>query len=227
MPAPATFPLPVRLILIAGIAFLVMSRLSASGPASPLAFLEWPLVAAMVWLAIRGGLGWRPARAGAAFVALSWAFGMIYEATLTVDGSGIGGVHPQTAASFVLAQGDYIALALVAWWMIRRWGLGFAGALWLALGKSLTEGLIFTGVLTANLMSPAAPLMLAYFTMAYGYFIALPMLILAPPAGARPRPPAVILIVAGFAAALAVRLFWGLVWAPAVTWALDLPANPL
>ncbi len=101
-----------------------------------------PLFAAMAaGLAAGRGLNWRPRWPGLAYVALVWALGMTYEMTLTVDGTGFGGVHQVTWASFLLAQGDYLALALAMLWLIRRWGLDFTGAFWLAGGKSLTEGL--------------------------------------------------------------------------------------
>jgi len=60
------------------------------------------------------------------------------------------------------------------------------------MGKSLTEGLIFTGVLTAMLVSGAfgmAALVLAYYALAYASFVALPLLLVAPETLWRPGPP--------------------------------------
>ena len=138
-------------------------------------------------LLINRGQGFRlrlPRRwAPVAFVSLSWGFGMLYEASLTVDGTGIGGVHPDTHTSYVLAQGDYIMIALAAWGLVRHFHLTFRDTFFLAGGKSLTEGLVFTGVLTGVLMSPqayAAPLVMAYYTLAYATFVALPLLIIDP-----------------------------------------------
>ena len=90
---------------------------------------------------------------------------MAFELTLTVVGTGLGGIHPDTRASFLLGQANYILIALPTLALVRFWRLDFAGAYWTAMGKSLTEGLIFTGVLTATLVSGAfgmAALVLAY-----------------------------------------------------------------
>jgi len=45
---------------------------------------------------------------------------MLFEAGLTVTGVGIGGVHPETLPSFILAQGDYVPIALITYLVIRR-----------------------------------------------------------------------------------------------------------
>lgn len=218
--------------------FLVTSLWRNDGPRSALWFAELPLYALMIgallWRGV-AGLGWRPSRrlAPIVFVGLSWAFGMIYEASLSVDGTGIGGVHPDTRASYLLAQGDYILIAVASWIMVRLFHLDFHGMFHFAAGKSLTEGLIFTGVLTAVLMSAqvwAAPFVQAYYALAYAAFVALPLLIIAPdtlwrqgsPAG---RPGILVLWIAGFCIAFAIRVIWGLGWAPLATWIWDLPPN--
>ena len=199
---------------------LVFAMLAGEGPRSLLAWLQYPLFGALaLGLAMRS----RHARRVPAphFVTLSWALGMAFEATLTVDGGGIGGVHPDTLASFLLAQGDYLPLAL-AFWALRRWGgLGLAGAFWAAGGAALTEGLVFTGSLLAAVSAgPAgAALTLAYLWSAYALFLALPLRILGAEWGRAP-PWA---LPAGFAAAFAVRLFWGLAYAPAMTALIGIP----
>ena len=218
-------------VIVAGLLFAGLSAGVAQGPASPLWGAEYLLYALMIGAFARGGLNLSlsPRRAALAFVLLSLCCGAVYESSLTVDGSGLGGVHPDTRASYLLALGDYLPIALVTLALTRLWHLRFADAFWLALGKSLTEGLIFTGVLMANLTSPVAPLMLGYYTLAYGSFVALPLLILAPQALWSPHPrsaPSVpVLILTGFAAAFVIRLFWGLAWSPFATWAFALPAN--
>ncbi len=228
---------PVWGSIALGLAFLLLNLGSTTGPRSPLWWVEIVIDVAMITLLARGGVGLRlrGGPAALAFVALSWGLGMAYELTLTVDGSGIGGVHPQTRASFLLAQGDYVMIALATLWLVRLWHLDFGGAFWLALGMSLTEGLIFTGALGATIMAGApgpAVLMLAYYTLAYAGFVALPLLVVAPPglwrAQVRPRKrPAWMLILAGFGLAFAIRVVWGLGWAPLATWAFALPPNPL
>ncbi len=224
----------------AGLWFCGQSQIRAEGIMAPWPYADVPLYALMIaGLLVNGGQGlrWRlPARwAPVAFVGLSWAFGMIYEASLTVDGTGIGGVHPDTRASYLLAQGDYIMIAVATWALIRYFHLTFRDTFFLAGGKSLTEGLVFTGVLTGVLMSVqayAAPLMLAYYTLAYASFVALPLLIIDPaslwratPPGGKPSIPLLWLIGAGVA--LVIRIIWGLGWAPLATWVFALPPNTL
>ena len=180
------------------------------------------------------GLSMKPLPAAIAFVLASWACGMAYELTLTMDGTGLGGNHPDTRSSFILAQGDYVLIALAALTMARRWHLDFRGLFWVAMGKSLTEGLIFTGVLTVALMTGQlglAALTLPYYTLAYASFVALPLLLIAPESLWRPAPvktpPIFTLILTGFAVAFVIRLIWGFGWAPFATWAFDLPPNPV
>jgi hypothetical protein len=230
-----THSLWIWLMIGAGLVFWSLSY--GSGPTSPLWWSELALYALMILGLLRGGFAVTlpPPQAALAFVALSWAFGMAYELSLTVDGTGLGGVHPNTAASFLLAQPDYLMIAAATLWLIHRWHLGFAGAVLIACGKSLTEGLVFTGVLSATLLSPNwpyAPLVLAYYTLAYASFVALPLLILAPKSLWSSRPPPrpaspLRLILTGFALAFVIRILWGLAFSPAITWAFNLPPNSL
>lgn len=225
--------------IAAGLVFLGISLSVSEGPRSRLWFAELPLYALMLvglWRLARGRPLYLPLSrrsAPVAFVAMSWAFGMTYEASLTVTGAGIGGVHPDTRASYILAQGDYLMIALAALLLIRWLKLDFRETFFLAGGKSLTEGLIFTGVLTAVILSPMvwmAPLFLAYYTIVYACFMALPLLLIDPqllwrkgPRG--PRPAILTLWVTGFVVAVAIRVAWGLGWAPFATWLFDLPPN--
>ena len=223
-----------------GLWFWGLSQLRAEGIVAPRPYADVPLYALMILgLLINRGQGFRlrlpPRWAPVAFVGLSWGFGMLYEASLTVDGTGIGGVHPDTRASYLLAQGDYILIALATWGLVQHFHLTFRDIFFLAGGKSLTEGLVFTGVLTSVLVSPqayAAPLMLAYYTLAYATFVALPLLIIDPaclwqatPPRRRLSIPALWLI--GAVVAMVIRIIWGLGWAPFATWVFALPPNPL
>ncbi len=221
-----------------GLAFLAISLAADTSPPAPLRFADLPLYAATIlglWR-LRAGrpltLPLSRRTAPLAFVALSWAFGMLYEASLTVTGTGIGGVHPDTRASYILAQGDYILIALATLALIRWLRLDFDRTFFLAGGKSLTEGLIFTGVLAATLVSPqawVAPLMLAYYTLAYATFMALPLLFIDPRliwAADRPGTVPIWLCWAiGLGTAFVIRVIWGLGWAPFATWLFDLPPN--
>jgi len=215
--------------IIAGLVFAVVVRLARDDPGSPLWFAEYLLHGLMLHHLWRGGPRLRVSRAqaGLAYVALVLLFGAIYEASLTVDGTGIGGMHAQTGLSYLLAFGDYLLLALASLWVIRRFGLGFPGAFFLAAGFSLSEGLIFTGVLAQLIASPLwvmAPLMLAYYTLAYSGFIALPLLLL--PVGSLIQGPTRLRLpwvwALGFGISCVTRLVWGLIYIPAVEWLVGL-----
>lgn len=194
-------------------------------PRSPFWWAE-PILYALLaagLLARRGGRpGWRlPLPAAPTYVALSWLFGMAYEASLTWDGTGIGGMHPDTRSSFILAQGDYLLLAVAALGAVSLLRLRIGGALLLSLGVALTEGLVFSGTLVALALSPGAwalPLYVAYFALAYATFLALPLLLVGEERLWRPgprRPPGALATVAlGFALGFAARLLWGLVYIP-------------
>jgi hypothetical protein len=169
-----------------------------------------------------------------AYVFLVWLFGMLFEVSLTVTGEGIGGLHAETLPSFILAQGDYIPIALISYIVIRKTQASFHSVFFFAGGKSLTEGLIFTGVLTSVLLSPMfwlSPLVIAYYTMAYSSFIALPLLFIdeellwkEPIQTRRHSIPFYWLI--GFVLALAIRIFWGLIYGPVVTQLFHIPPSP-
>lgn len=218
--------------LALGIGFKVLNVGNNTEPQSPYWFAEIVLLMLMVgglWTTAR--FNWRPwlplsrKTAPAAYVFLVWLFGMTYELSLTVTGAGIGGVHPQTIPSFVLAQGDYLPIALVSYAVIRQTRATFQELFFFAGGKSLTEGLIFTGVLTAVLLSPLfwlSPLVLAYYTLAYSSFIALPLLFIDETLLWRPgervnKRTIPFYWALGFGLALLIRLFWGLVYSPVVT----------
>lgn len=225
--------------LALGIGFKLLNLGNDAEPISPYWFAEIVLLLLMV-----GGM-WAKARfsgwprlplsrksAPAAYVFLVWLFGMMYELSLTVTGAGIGGVHPQTIPSFILAQGDYLPIALVSYAVIRQTRATFQELFFFAGGKSLTEGLIFTGVLTAVLLSPQfwlSPLVLAYYTLAYSSFIALPLLFIDEARLWRPgertdKRTIPFYWLLGFGLALLIRLFWGLVYSPLVTHWFGLPA---
>lgn len=222
-----------------GIGFKLLNFGSDAAPRSPYWFAEIGLLILMV-----GGL-WARARfsgwprlplsrktAPVVYVFLVWLFGMTYELSLTVTGAGVGGVHPQTIPSFILAQGDYLPIALVSYAVIRQTRATFQEVFFFAGGKSLTEGLIFTGVLTAVLLSPSfwlSPLVLAYYTLAYSSFIALPLLfvdeaLLWQPDERTNKRSIPFYWLLGFGLALLIRLFWGLVYSPLVTQLFGLPA---
>ena len=231
----------LRIWIVLGLTFLFLNSFDSSGAVSPYWFSEWILYGLMLcglWANWKFSLRKRipiPRRlAPGVYVFLVWLLGMVFETSLTVTGQGVGGVHSETIPSFILAQGDYIPIAIVSYFVIRRTQASFREVFFLAGGKSLTEGLIFTGALTSVLLSPLfwlSPILLGYYTMAYSSFIALPLLFIdeellwkEPHQPQRHSIPFFWFL--GFVLALVIRVFWGLVYGPIVTKLLHLPPSP-
>ena len=232
----------VPLWVALGVIFsLVVAANSDEGsPRSPFGFLEVPLFLLMIagiWADRRFGFAFRIAmsRRGAAvaYVLLSWTAGMIYELTLTQTGEGVGGLHADTTASFLLGQGIYIPASVTSLIVIRWFRLSFREAFFYAAGFSLAEGLVFTGVLLATLLSPQvvlAPLMFAYYALVYGCILAMPLLaiderLLWAAPWYRRKAATWQLVVGGFLIGLALNVLWGLVLGPLVEALFDLPPN--
>lgn len=232
----------VKIWIALGIAFILLNLADAAALRSRFWFSALALYGLMIvglWANSRHGLRARmriPRKlAPTMYVVLVWVFGMMFEASLTVTGEGVGGVHPETVPSFILAQGDYVPIALVSYLVIRQTNASFREVFFLAGGKSLTEGLIFTGALTTVVLSPLfflSPIIVGYYTLAYSSFIALPLLFIEPkmlwrdPCRGQPHSTPFFLIL-GFILALAIRVFWGLVYSPLASRFFDLPPNSL
>lgn len=225
---------------VLGIIFAILNLNNSSEPRSPYWFSElilYSLMLAGLWANAKFDLRKKlyiPIKiAPVAYVFLVWLFGMIYELSLTVTGEGVGGVHAETMASFILAQGDYIPIALVSYFVIRRTQASFREIFFFSGGKSLTEGLLFTGVLASVLTSSLfwlSPLVLAYYTLAYSSFIALPLLLIDEKLlwkePYQPRRHSIPFFwILGFVLALIIRIFWGLVYSPLVALLFQLPPN--
>jgi hypothetical protein len=226
----------VWIIILLGLLFWSGIRMTGAGLFTPFWWVE--VVLFLILIAGFGagrGLNLMPPWPLLAFGALIWACGMGYELTLTLDGTGIGGVHPDTRASFILAQFDYLAIAAVTVWAVWFWRLAPSQVLMIAAGKSLTEGLIFSGILRDVLTDPAqavfAPLMASYYVLAYATFMVAPLFIINPQALWRPgagwRPNLVLLVAFGFVAGFVIRVVWGLGYAPLATTLFALPPNPI
>ncbi len=230
----------VKIWIGLGLAFLVLNSFDRSGPTSPFWFSEWILYGLMcvgLWgngkYDLRKRINIPRPLAPIVYITLVWLFGMVYETGLTVSGEGIGGIHRETIPSFILAQGDYLPIAVVSYLVIRYFRLSFREMFFIAGGKSLTEGLIFTGVLTSVIVSPLfffAPLVLGYYTLAYSSFIALPLLFINEELLWKNTEPVrrhsvVFFWILGFGLALPIRIFWGLVYSPIVARLFNLPEN--
>ena len=230
----------IRIWIGLGLAFVFLNSFNDSGPKSPFWFAELILYTLMIvglWANHKYDFRKKiriPRRlAPIAYICLNWFFGMVYETGLTVNGQGIGGLHVETIPSFILAQGDYITIAIVSYILIRMLRLSFREMFFVAGGKSLTEGLIFTGVLTSLIISPMfflSPILLGYYTLAYSSFIALPLLFIDEELLWKKGEPGkqhstIIFWILGFVLAMPIRIFWGLVYCPIVADLFNLPPN--
>jgi len=230
----------VRIWIGLGLAFVFLNSFNDSEHRSPFWFSELILYTLMIvglWANQKHDLRKRirtPRRlAPFAYIFLNWFFGMVYETGLTVDGQGIGGLHSQTYVSFIIAQGDYITIAIVSYILIRWMRLSFREMFFLAGGKSLMEG-IYTGVLLVTIVSPfflLTPTLIGYYTLAYGSFIALPLLFIdekllwKDEEAGKKHSPAFFLML-GFVLAWPMRLIiWGLLYGRLIKLLFDLPPD--
>ncbi len=228
----------IRIWIGLGLAFVFLNSFNASGPKSPFWFAElilYTLMIAGLWANQKYDFRKKiriPRRlAPIAYICLSWFFGMVYETGLTVNGQGIGGLHPQTYASFIIAQGDYITIAVVSYILIRWMRLSFREMFFVAGGKSLMEG-VYTGVLLVTIVSPffvLTPTVIGYYTLAYSSFIALPLLFIdekllwKDEEEGKKHSPAFFLLL-GFVLAWPMRLIiWGLLYGWLVEVLFNLP----
>lgn len=196
-------------------------------PKSPIAWLQYPLLLFLAWGALSTPVDAQIGAKLIPFVFLSWLLGMSVELTLTVDGSGIGGVHPDTLTSFILAQGDYIPLAILVWAFHRWMGCLMYECAWIVIGIALTEGLVFTGSVTASITSGSfigAFIVTCYLIALYMVFLLLPLRLCGVGLGkAKATKSILLLVLAGFVSAFVVRLFWGLIYSPIMTTTFELP----
>ncbi|SFI85332.1 hypothetical protein [Jannaschia pohangensis] len=196
-------------------------------PKSPIAWLQYPLLLFLAWGALTTPVDAQIKARFIPFVFLSWLLGMSVELTLTVDGSGIGGVHPDTVASFILAQGDYIPLGILVWAFHRWMGCLMYECAWVVTGIALTEGLVFTGSVTASISSGSfigALIVTCYLIALYMVYLLLPFRLCGVGLEKVTTTKSILLLVlAGFVSAFVVRSFWGLIYSPLISTIFDLP----
>ena len=105
------------------------------------------------------------------------ATAMVYELSLSPTVGSFSGHHVKPIPSFIIIFGIYLALALFNLFLIRRYHYTFKELYFAAGTASLTEGVVFNGVLTAVLLSPTfflAPLTFAYYMLVYGVIFCMP-----------------------------------------------------
>ena len=104
---------------------------------------------------------------------------MIYELSLSPTVGSFSGHHPKPLPSFIIIFGIYLALAIFNLFLIRGYHYTFKELYFAAGTASLTEGVLFNGVLTAILLSPTfflAPLTFAYYMLVYGVIFCMPFI---------------------------------------------------
>ncbi len=134
----------------------------------------------------------RPPRlvAWTTYVVAGLAAGVVYELGLTVDGTGLGGLHRDTATSFLLLPGYLVPAVGFTLAAVARYGLDARRAFFVAGGMCWAEALLVGG--PSMLAAPwAAPLAVMFYLASYAvYNGALGTLLVDPRAlwVARPRP---------------------------------------
>ena len=172
------------LVVLLGAAFEALNALLGDGDdSSALWFLAPLLLAAFIAGLWRRGHTPLLAPAGRLspallFIGGSWLTGMLYELALRTGPTGFGGMAPDTAASFLLAQGFYVPFAVGGWWLARRYGYTFTDVFWAGALSCLYEALTAgaTAVAAQPALLPLAPLMAGYYLTVYGYILAMPLL---------------------------------------------------
>jgi hypothetical protein len=117
--------------------------------------------------------------AGLVYVALSWLVAMAYELSLSEGVGSFGGFHERTIPSFLLAQGYYLPFAILGLFLIRRYRYTFQ-ELFLAAGAASVYEAMQIGV-PGFLASPLfflLPLVIGYYVLVYGMFLAWPLIVI-------------------------------------------------
>jgi hypothetical protein len=133
--------------------------------------------------------GWRrhsppprrsPGVAAAVYLGVGACSGVIYELSLSTDGTGYGGLHPDPVTSFLLLPGYLVPALLGTWWMVRRYGLD-ARRLFFAAGVlSWYEALVSHGA--TFLVAPWSLLLLGpFFIASYAVYCGAPGLLCVAP----------------------------------------------
>jgi hypothetical protein len=166
---------------------LAISPLITDGGASRFGWLLPALFASylVLWFsAERFGLRRRLALQGGVavtvYVVMGLAGGVLYELSLTVDGTGIGGLAADTRTSFLLLPGYLIPAVGMTLWLVRRHALDARALFFVAGIMSWYEMLTVGGA--AMIASPvlALPLAIFYFASYAVYNGALGLLVVDP-----------------------------------------------
>lgn len=176
----------MAVVVLLGAGYSVLAALDGGGEDSSILWFLDPLLvlgfAGGLWLRARRPDRLRqPVRSGwLLFVAGSWLTGMLYELSLRTGPAGFGGMHPDTATSFLWAQGYYVPFALGGWWLARRYGYSLENLFWAGALSSLYEMLtVGAPAVVANpALLPVALLLAGYYLTVYGLILALPLLFL-------------------------------------------------
>ncbi len=176
------------IILALSFSFLLRLASSITNEAvewtSPVWFLDPLLMLSLLighWFKER--FHWQPVKlsrkyAAPIFIVLVWLVGMLYELTLSEPPGNIGGFHPKTIPSFILAQGFYIPFAVLSYVLIRKFYFSFRDVFFMAGLVCLYEALQYG--IPGTLFSPLffmTPLVLAYYVVVYAQMLTWPLLV--------------------------------------------------
>ena len=115
-------------------------------------------------------------QAAVAFIAFSWLIGMLTELTLSKSPGSFGGLHEKTIPSFILAQGFYIPLAVLGFWVVRRYHLSFYELFFVAGMTSIYEAVVIGLPVLLSPMFIAAPIVIAYYFVLYSRLLSMGLL---------------------------------------------------
>ena len=128
--------------------------------------------------------------AWAAYVVAGLAAGVVYELGLTVDGTGFGGLHRDTATSFLLLPGYLVPAVCFTLLAVARYGLDARQAFFVAGGMCWMEAITVGGA--SMIAAPwFAPLAVVFYLASYAVYTgALGLLLVEPRSlwAAHPRP---------------------------------------
>jgi hypothetical protein len=155
---------------------------------TPALFLAY----AALWLVRRRSPGMRLNRlaARAVYLVAGLTAGVVYELGLTVDGTGVGGMHRDTSTSFLLLPGYLVPAVGFTLLAVARYGLDARRAFFVAGGMCWMEALTVGGA--SMLAAPwFAPLIVALYVASYAVYTGALGLLLIEPRSlwlAHPRP---------------------------------------
>ncbi len=115
-----------------------------------------------------------PVLAAVGFVVISWTMSMLYELSIASGGIGTyGGMYPKTIPSFIIAQGHYVPLALLGFWLVRRYHITSYELFFVAGMTALYEAITVGGPVLLSPLFVLSPIVIAYYFVVYSIFLSM------------------------------------------------------